>query len=120
MTWLKEKAWPWLKANWKWLLFPIGILVFIAGYTSKSKIGTVSSELLGAAEDRKVIEGRTAGQIVEEKQVRDEKLAKIEKEHSATVSKLTRAQRDQMEKLRNDPDKVNEFLLKVGKDIRGG
>lgn len=118
MEWLTTKAWPWLKKNWKWLLFPIGILVFIAGYTSKSRIGTVSSELLGAAEDKAVIEGRTAGQIIEEKAARDEKIAKLEKEHSATVAKLTRAQRDQMQKIRNDPDKVNEFLKQVGKDIR--
>jgi len=28
--WLKTKAWPWLKRNWKWVVFPIGILMAIA------------------------------------------------------------------------------------------
>ena len=119
MTWWTLKAWPWLKKYWKWLLFPLGIIIFILGYSSRKKITVTSSELLGHAEEKKKLDDEAARQLGTARADRDVKLAGIQKEHEATVAKLTRKQRDEMEELREDPDKLNDFLLGVGKDIRG-
>ena len=120
IAWWTIRALPWLKKYWKWLLFPIGVLVFIAGYVVRPKPKVLSSELLGHAKVKKDIDRKTAGQIIEAKEERDKKVAEIEKQHAATVAKLTRDQRGKLKELREDPDKVNEFLLQVGKEIRGG
>lgn len=119
MTWWTLKAWPWLVANWKWLLFPIGIIVFILGYSVRKRPEVLAPELLEHAKETSKIEKRTAGQIVEAKEERDRKIKEIEKEHANTVAKLTRKQRDELEGLREDPDKLADFLKQVGKDIRG-
>jgi len=120
MTWWTLKALPWLKKYWKWLLFPIGILIFIAGYVSRPKPKVLAPELLDHAAEREKIEKRTAGQIVEAKEERDKKLAEVEKEHAETVSKLNAEQRGKMQRLRQNPEELNKFLLQVGKDIRRG
>lgn len=31
MTWLHTKAWPWIKAHWQWIIFPVGILSALIG-----------------------------------------------------------------------------------------
>lgn len=119
MIWWTTKAWPWLKKYWQWILFPVGILVLVLTYRGpKPKLK--SSELLDHAKVKKDIEKRTAGQLVEAKEEKAKKLAEVEKEHAGTVAKLTSEQRSKMKELREDPDKVNEFLKQVGKEIRGG
>jgi hypothetical protein len=119
MTWWTLKALPWLKKYWKWLLFPIGILIFIAGYVVRPKPKVLSSELHGAGDTKREADDKAAEKTDEARAKRDERLAEVEKDHAKTVAKLTRKQRDQLEELREDPDKVNDFLLQVGREIRG-
>ena len=66
---------------------------------------------------RGTIKGSAEKEADEARAERDKKLAVIEKEHAKTVAKLTRTQRDKLEELREDPDEVNNFLLRVGKEI---
>ena len=120
MSWLTLKAWPWLKKNWKWLLFPLGILIFIVGYGTRKQSVVVAPELLGAAEDKKKAEEKAAGEITEAKEDRDKQLAEIEKEHADVVAKLTQGQKEQLEELKKDPEKLNKFLIDLGKSIREG
>lgn len=117
MNWLKLKAWPWLKKHWMWILFPIGILAFIATY--KKMPDMLSSETVGAADVKKKADDKAASELGKAKADRDAALAGIEKDHAATVAKLTRKQREEMTELREDPDKLNDWLIGIGKDIRG-
>jgi hypothetical protein len=118
MTWLTLKAWPWFKKYWKWFLFPIGIIIYIVGYSTHKKSMVVAPSLLGAAEDKLKAEEKAREETTEAKEKRDEALAAVEKEHAETVAKLTDEQRAKMESLRKEPDKLNEFLVGVGKSIR--
>jgi hypothetical protein len=118
MTWWALKAWPWLKKYWKWLLFPIGIIVFILGYSVRPKPKVLSSELTGAADAKKKADDKAAEETGKARAERDAQLAGIEREHASTIAKLTKEQRAKVKELREDPDKVNAFLIGVGKDIR--
>lgn len=114
------KVWLWLKKYWKWLAFPIGILVFILGrLTSRKLPAVIAPELVGAAEVKEKANREAA---VELRRVDDERQAKvkqIEEKHSEVISKLTDEQKKQYEAIKADPNEVNNFLLGVGKDIRG-
>lgn len=118
MTWLTLKAWPWLKKNWMWVVFPIGILVFIATYRKLPDI--ISSETIGAGNVKRDADEKAEEKTEEAKAEQKAALEKVKKEHAGTIAKLTRKQRDQLEELRDDPDKVNAFLKSVGESIRGG
>jgi hypothetical protein len=119
IVWWTLKALPWLKRNWKWLLFPIGIIAFIGGFLlRRRRPDVVAPELVGAAETALKANDKAEEEREEAREEKDEKIAEIEKEHATTVAKLTRKQRDDVEELKDDPDKLNDYLLDVGKDIR--
>lgn len=118
MIWLK--VWAWLKKYWKWLLFPVGILLGILSMLGRKRIfNVVSPELVEAEKVREEAEEDKRQRIEELEQERSERLEEIERVHADTVSKLTDEQKKRVEELREDPDELNDFLLEVGKDIRG-
>ncbi len=117
--WLK-KVWVWLKKNWKSVLlgvFTLGIGLLI-GKAVRRKQNVVAPELVGAEEVRVQADEEAAEQLEEAQEDRLVRSKEIEKNHSNTMQKLTRQQRDQLPELREDPDELNSFLTQVGDDIR--
>ena len=117
LLWLK-KVWDWLKKYWKWILFPVGILLGVLSLLSRRRPDVVAPEAIGAQETKVREQSRADKKLHKARAVRDKKKAEIEKEHAVTISKLTRAQRDEMQDLQDDPKKLNKFLLDVGEQIR--
>lgn len=114
-----SKVWEWLKRNWKWLLFPIALLVFLVGWAIKKRpevIAPGSTAANAAAQRAKELADQKAKEAEAAKQKRIEEL---KKEHDAVIQKLTDEQKAKVDELVDDPDKLNEFLLSVGKQIRG-
>lgn len=118
MLFLKA-VWVWLKKYWKYLLFPVGILLGLLAMRRR-KVNVVAPELLGAEENRRKVEKEAAKQLKKAEKDRRQKTDDIEKEHAVTIQKLTQEQREKLKELREDPDELNSFLLQVGKDIRVG
>lgn len=113
-------AWSWLKKYWMWLLFPIGILIFILGKISVCKSpDVVAPELVGAEEERRKAQEGADRQVFIATKEREKKLDEIRKEHEQVIKDLTDEQRGQVKELEEDPDKLNDFLLDVGRQIRG-
>lgn len=117
MIWL-GKVWAWLKKNWKYILFPIGILVAIFTLLGKRKQNVVAPELVGAEEKKIKARRKADKKLKKADEERTVTLEEVEKEHSTTIAKLTRAQRDKVKELKEDPDELNSFLLQVGEEIR--
>lgn len=111
-----KKVWEWLKRNWKYILFPVGILLALFAYRRRPDV--IAPRLLEAEEARKKAAEEAEKKIQKAREERDKRIEEIEKEHSSTVSKLTDEQRSRLEELREDPDELNSFLLGVGKEIR--
>jgi hypothetical protein len=117
LFWLK-KAWDWLKKYWKWILFPVGILLSVLSLLSRRRPDVVAPEVIGAQETKVKEQSRANKKLHKARADRDKKKVEIEKEHAVTISKLTRAQRDEMQDLQDDPKKLNQFLLDIGEQIR--
>lgn len=115
------RAWVWLKNNWKTLLIGIstlGIGLLIGRAFKKTPTEVVAPELEGAEEERiraQELEDAERDQAAVE---RIRRLKEIESEHSATLSGLTDLQRKAVAELKSDPEKLNDYLLKVGRDVR--
>ncbi len=120
----KEKlaaAWSWTKANWKWLLFPIGLLLYVVGRAAARRDVTVVSP--GLVEHQEV-QAELDAKAAKQKQEADAKavgqLSSIEAGRSARVGSETQKQVAEVEAAQGDPTRVNDLLKKVGKDIRDG
>lgn len=111
-----KKAWTWVKANWKWILFPVGLLLLFLALNRKKTVGSTS--LLEAGEVKDDAREEANKRIEEAGQEREKKIQQIEEDHADTIAKLTEAQKGRVEELRGDPDELNSFLLNVGKEIR--
>lgn len=115
------KVWLWLKKYWKWLIFPIGILVFVLGrLTSRKLPAVIAPELLGAAEVKEKADRQAVVELRKLDDERQTKVKEIEERHSEVISKLTDDQKKKYEAIKADPNEVNNFLLDIGKDIRNG
>lgn len=116
--WWSDKAKPWLKRNWKWIILPVGILMAIVSMPRRRKL-QASSELLGAAKVEREAEAVADAAVEKAKAEKEVALQAIEEDHAKVIEELTDEQRGQVEELREDPEKLNSFLMGVGKDIRG-
>ncbi len=117
LLWLKA-AWDWLKRNWMWILLPVGVLVAVArlfkgGSPPVIAPGSVEASRVQTAEREKA---DAAVQKADEE--RKAKLEEIEKEHGEALSKLTEEQSNKVAELVDDPDALNDYLLKVSKGMR--
>lgn len=115
------KAWGWLKRNWKWLLLPVGVVLYLVGRASSKKEVSVLSPGLVAHEE---VKAKLDAEAAQKKQAADEKaaaqLSGIEANRSAKVSSETQKQVDEIEAVQGDPAKVTDLLKNIGKDIREG
>ena len=113
------KAWCWLKKYWMWLLFPVGILLFIVGrLTAKPLLDVVAPELVDAEKNRRRVQEEADKKVEEAEAKREQELDNIRAEHADTVSKLTGEQKEKAKELADDPVKLNEFLISVGREVR--
>lgn len=119
MTWLMLKAIPWLKLYWKWLIFPVGIVLFLIGYLFNKRPNVLAPESVVAAKVEQKADEKAKTELAQAATEKAKELADIEKTHAETIAKLNIDQKAEVEKLREDPKKLNEFLINVGKSIRG-
>lgn len=118
MTWY-AKAWEWTKTNWMWLLFPIGIALYLVGRASGGTTTVVSPASLLVRDSIAKNDAAAEAAKVRAAEALAARLKEIEAKHAATLEVLTLAQEAKVEELRSDPEALNAFLLSVGKDIRG-
>lgn len=115
-----KSAWSWLKKYWMWLLFPVGALLFILGKLSvKKPPDVVAPELVDAEKARRRAQEDADQKAFEAAKLRAIKVDEIRAEHSKVINELTDTQRAMAKGLEDDPDKLNDFLLDVGSQIRG-
>lgn len=113
-------VWNWVKRYWKWLLFPIGILLFLLGrFTIKKPTPVIAPELVRASEEEKKAREEAEKRALAAELERERKLLEINAKHEETLKKMTDEQKHKAKELEAQPEKLNEFLLEVGKQIRG-
>jgi len=109
----------WLKKYWKWLLLPLGVLLWLLGRATARKTVVVTSGALAQADEAKTeIDAKAASRVREADGKEAAQLAGISAQHSAAVASETQRLVDAAEEAQGDPDKVNDLLRQVGKDMR--
>ena len=120
MPLLLRKVWGWLKRYWRYILFPVGIVLGIIAALSRPRDVTVTPpEVVEAEKDKREAQAEADEEAQAAKEETAHRVAEVEREHARTIKELNEGQKAWVEELRDDPDKLNEFLLGVGKDIRG-
>jgi hypothetical protein len=113
-------AWRWFNKYWMWLLPPIGALLYLIGRASTRKPpDVVAPELLEAEKKRREVQEEADRKAFEAERDRQVQLDKVRERHDKLIKDLTDEQREKAKELEEDPDKLNEFLLDVGRTVRG-
>lgn len=117
--WWTTKAWPWLKENWQWVLFPVGLLMLLAQLVPRRLVTidpTVKADGRAAAEKAKrdadaVAEKATRdAALVAEQAALRARLEAVRAEHQKKLKKLTDTQMQQAAALEEDPEALNAWL----------
>ena len=106
----------WLKKNWKWILFPIAILLIVLAWL-RNRQGPapvpVPSDTGTAIALQDV---RTEQQIEVAEQQAKEEIKKIEEQHAAAIQTFDAKQKETYEELKQgSPQALTDWLLEVGK-----
>lgn len=109
--------WIWLKKYWKWVLFPVGALLWLA--TRRRTVQVTSSEREGQARVEAEATTQAADKLERARRTRDGEVSRVEKRIDAELDKLDASARAEAERLKEDPQALNDFLRSVGKDVRG-
>lgn len=118
--WWAATAWPWLKANWKWvILFPVMLVVWLSGKRSGAVTVTNDDHESNEAEAyRDQVEAQAAAKVEALDVTRKERVKAVVAEHKETIEQLNRDQQAQADELLEDPEELNSFLLNVGRRQR--
>lgn len=116
-----KKAYAWVVVHWRWLLLPVGVLLWLLGRGSKqTKVVVASPELTAHEEVDRQLEARAAAKVQAAGVKRDDDLATAETQRTAALQATEEGARQQAVDLQNDPTRVTGFLEQVGRDVRRG
>lgn len=111
------KAWAWFKANWKWIIFPVGLLLLALEVFSRLRgPQVVTIDPTREADERAKVEEETRQKQLEEERAR---LAGEERRIQADAEKdrqnRTDVQAGEVDRLREDPEELKRRMLRAGK-----
>jgi len=113
------QAWPWFQKNWRWVLFPIGILLLVLGWTRRTSVTVAGSSLLEADQNAKKLADQAAIKTQEAATLRDIKVDEADHALNVTVEAIQAHEKADAPVLAQDPDALNQALLAIGKQQRG-
>jgi len=113
------QAWPWFQKNWRWVLFPIGILLLVLGWTRRTSVTVAGSSLLEADQNAKKLADQAVIKTQEAATLRDIKVDEADHALNVTVEAVQAHEKADAPVLAQDPDALNQALLAIGKQQRG-
>jgi hypothetical protein len=110
-AWWLTKGWPWFKANW-WvvLIVPLIAVVWLARKTYVPKGFTGDATLDDVLRARQ----ETEAQLRKEKADLELKLEIAESKHRTLQINFESRLQEEVESLRNDPERLRQLMLRVG------
>lgn len=113
--WWKDQAWPWIKKNW-WavLLAPLSLIIFILMFFARGRTGVVLDPLR-EADERAREEAEVRARLLEkEKADLAKKIGELEAVNRANQEHFERRVEEEIESLREDPERLRELMLRTG------
>jgi cell division protein FtsB len=111
----------WFRRNWTWLrwvLFPLGILVAVLGWTRKTNVTVVSPALEDADKKKAELDQQAKDAEVQAAKERDAQIGKADAQADSGMAVVLDAEKKDASKLQADEDALNKELLDIGKDQR--
>ena len=94
------KFWEWLKKHWKWIIFPVGILLSVLGWflwwRGKPKDDSTTTTTDTAAD-------QALKDTVKAQEDKEKALQELEQKHGAKLAVMTQEQRAEFEKVKQKP-----------------
>lgn len=118
LTILGLRLWGWLQRNWRWVLFPVGLLALVIGWTRRTTVTVASPALDGAAAKEQELAAQAAAQEAKAAAARDAQLAAADAAETSKVQAVVAAQKAAADATTQDPAALNAELLDVGKRQR--
>lgn len=120
-AWSRLKAaGAWVASHWKWFLFPLGVITWLIGRASgKTVVQVQSPELEEHFELSKKLDKEAAKKTIEAAKKRDASITTADNTAAAETKRVQAEATERAAKLQSDPVALNDFLKKVGKDVRG-
>jgi cell division protein FtsL len=115
-AWWRGTAWPWIKENW-WavLLLPAALVVAIVMVVWRFTRRPLVLDPLGEADARAALEAERRTQQLEEQRVQlEQQVAALEERYVEQQAVLERGIEEEVEALRNDPQRLRELMLRSG------
>ena len=116
-----SKVIAWVKKNWKTITlvvaFPIGLLVLLSKLF-RPQVTVVSSEISEHEELERQLRQKTEEKKKELQAKHEQKTRDIQTEYDQTIAKNQADAVTRVEELRNDPIQLNDYLKRVGKNVR--
>jgi hypothetical protein len=95
-----KKVWAWLKRNWKWILFPVGLLMFIGGIIIAVKSrDTDTPPPPDFGDEVDTLRDRITAANAE----RDRKLEELRQKNHERLTQLSGDQQKELEELKDKP-----------------
>jgi len=102
------KVWEWLKKNWKWIVFPVGICLALLGWYlwwTKSPPDDVNSSTTNDAADQAI---KDTNDAIDNK---EKALEELEEKHGEKLAAMTDEQRAEFEEVKKKPiDEVASWI----------
>jgi uncharacterized protein YhaN len=109
----------WVVRNWKWFLFPLGVLVWLVGKASaKTTVQVRSPEIEGHQALEWELASRTDGKIKELTEKKAADMGIINQNFEQVSKRLDEAEARKAQALQKDPEALTEFLKGVGREQR--
>lgn len=120
LLWLKS-AWAWLKKNWKAVLLGVSTLGIglLIGKALRKPQNVVNPELVEADKVKRGAQEAEDAARLEAAKKHEERLRKVVQVHDKKLQNLTAEQNEKVDELKDDPEKLNDYLLSVGREIQG-
>lgn len=108
-----------IKKWWKFILFPIGVIVWFIGRASgKTTVVVASPALEEHAELQRKLDEQTAQKKAAAEVTRKSRDAAIQDRHEATMGESHQRAEKAVEAYSTEPIDLTEYLKRVGKDVR--
>lgn len=117
LEWWRQSAWPWLRENWWWVLFfPVAIVVYLTGRGhGRVVVMNARRDTEEVLKNARAIERSRDVQLQQLSEERVRKVEEVLEAHRRVVESLEKEQLDEVDKLREDPEALTAFLLRVGR-----
>lgn len=112
-----QAVWVWLKRYWQWLA---GVLLLAIGAFFGVSVKKRPVIVQGQNLEKDKAEATEKKEVAAAEQKHDATITVALTDHDKAVDSVTLNIEEAAQRIVQDPDATNEYLLKVGKDVRGG